>query len=375
MKKTPIWITGLLLFLAGTGAAGQDPEPIEIGKPAPGFELKGTDGKVYSLESFRNAKVLVVVFMANHCPTAQAYGEKLNRMSSSYSPDQVQLVAVSSNHPDAVCPEEHGYTDLGDTFEDMKIRADQRGFKFPYLFDGETQEVAMACGAVATPHAFIFDGDRKLRYRGRIDDTEDPYREPGQQDAKNAIEAILQGEPVPVETTPAFGCSMKWKSKMEWCNKLGRDWAARPVELAEIDLAGIKEMLENPGKNLRLINVWATWCGPCVIEFPEFVEMQRMYGQRDFEVISLSVDKPGRSERALKFLEEKEAAFTNYIYSGDDVYELMEAVAPDWEGNIPYTLLVAPGGEVIYRHDGIIDPLEVRKTIIGQLGRYYADDK
>lgn len=371
MKKLIV----LLFIPALICARGQDPEPLAIGQTAPDFQLPGVDGKQYTLESFSDAKVLMVVFTANHCPTAQAYEEKLNRMSSSYSPDQMQLVAVSSNHPDAVCLEELGYSDLGDTFEDMKVRAADRDFNFPYLYDGETQEMALAYGATATPHVFIFDDSRKLRYRGRIDDTEDPYREPGAQDARNAIEALLGGGPVPVETTRAFGCSMKWKSKMQWCEKLGRDWADRPVEISEIDLAGLRELLENPGDRLRLVNIWATWCGPCVIEFPEFVEMQRMYGRRDFEVVSVSTDQIRRKDRALAFLEEQEASFRNHIYGGEDVYEMFDVIDPDWQGNIPYTMLVAPGGEVVYRHAGIIDPLEVRRAIIGQLGRYYADDK
>ena len=117
----------------------------------------------------------------------------------------------------------------------MKIRAVDAGYNFPYLYDGETQEVALAYGAVATPHVFILDKERKLRYRGRIDEMEDPYQEPSQTDARNAIDALLSDKPVPVESTRAFGCSMKWKSKMEWRKKLDTDWANKPVEVNDLD--------------------------------------------------------------------------------------------------------------------------------------------
>ena len=123
-----------------------------------------------------------------------------------------------------------------------------------------------------------------------------------------------------------------------------------------------------------MINVWATWCGPCVIEFPEFVKMQRMYGQRNFEVVSVTIDKYTQKERALAFLKDKEAAFRNYLFVSEDQYSLIDLVDPEWQGNLPYTMLIAPDGEVVFRHDGIIDPLEVKKAIVGQLGRYYADD-
>lgn len=364
-----LWMLGMI-----SGLFAEDPEALGIGEKAPDFSLMGIDGQVYTLESFSKAEVLTVVFSANHCPTAQAYEGRMKDLSAAYEPGKMQMVAISSNHPQAVCLEELGYSDLGDTFDEMKIRAADESYNFPYLYDGETQEVALAYGAKATPHVFIFDAERVLRYSGRIDEMEDPYQTPKQHDARNAIEAILAGKAVPVETTRAFGCSMKWKSKAEWRKTLDEGWAEKPVELLELDLAGTRELVENKTDRLRLINVWATWCGPCIIEFPEFVEMQRMYGNRDFEVVSISMDRPEKQEKVLKFLEEKQAAFTNYLSVESDRDAFIDALDPKWQGNLPLTLLVAPGGEVIYSHDGIIDPLELKKVIVGKLGRYFASD-
>jgi peroxiredoxin len=356
------------------GLFAEDPETLSIGSRAPDFSLKGIDGQVYTLESFDKAEVLTIIFSANHCPTAQAYEGRMKELSAAYKPEEMMVVAISSNHPQAVCLEELGYSDLGDTFEEMKIRAKDESYNFPYLYDGETQEVALAYGAKATPHVFIFDRKRVLRYSGRIDEMEDPYQAPKQHDARNAIDAILAGKAVPLATTRAFGCSMKWKSKMDWRETLDKRWAENPVELKEIDLAGISDLVGNKGDKLRLINVWATWCGPCIIEFPEFVEMQRMYGARDFEVVSVSMDRPGMQEKVLKFLEENQAAFTNYLSVESDRDAFIEALNPNWYGNLPLTLLLAPGGEVIYAHDGIIDPLDLKKVIVGKLGRYFAND-
>lgn len=352
----------------------EDPKTLAIGSQAPYFKLKGIDDLDYTLESFSRAEVLTIIFTANHCPTAQAYEKRMKELSAAYQPEKMMLVAISSNHPEAVCTEELGYSDLGDTFGEMKLRAKDQSYNFPYLYDGDTQEMALAYGAVATPHVFIFDSDRILRYSGRIDEMEDPYQIPEQPDARNAIEAILAGKEVPVETTRPFGCSMKWKSKIEWRNTLDKRWAGKPVELHEIDKQGAKELVQNKSDKLRLINIWATWCGPCIIEFPEFVTMQRMYGNRDFEVVSISMDKAEKKEKALKFLQEHQAAFTNYLSVEPDRDAFVDAINPKWQGNLPLTLLVAPGGELVYVHDGIIDPLEVKKAIIGELGRYFADD-
>ncbi|MDQ3843504.1 MAG: TlpA family protein disulfide reductase, partial [Bacteroidota bacterium] len=124
---------------------------------------------------------------------------------------------------------------------------------------------------------------------------------------------------------------------------------------------------------LRLINVWATWCGPCVTEFPSFITMHRMYRGRDFEFISISADNPSIKEKVLKFLQKNQASNTNYLFSEDDKYKLIEAIDPKWQGALPYTILVEPGGKIVYSRLGIIDPAEMKKLIVENryMGRYY----
>jgi thiol-disulfide isomerase/thioredoxin len=129
--------------------------------------------------------------------------------------------------------------------------------------------------------------------------------------------------------------------------------------------------VKNDSNNLRLINVWATWCAPCVIEMPELVTINRMYRARAFEMITISADNPAKKDEALKFLKDKQVSCKNYLFTGEDKSALPEAVDKQWEGGIPYTIIVKPGGEVLYRHTGAIEPLEVKRVIVGLLGRYY----
>ncbi len=365
----------LIVFLLTVGLlAAADVQPLAIGVTAPDFQLPATDGETYSLDSFTDADILVILFTANHCPTAQAYEDKIIQMVNDYESAGVAFVAISSNHPAAVLPGELGYSDLGDSFEDMKLRVKDKKYNFPYLYDGDTQEVALAYGPQATPHVFIFDKNRELRFQGRIDDTENPYVAPNTTDTRNAIEALLAGQVVPVETTKVFGCSMKWKDKVAWAEKDDADWAALPVTVENIDSLAITKLIENDSENYRLINVWATWCGPCVVEFAELVIINRMYRARNFEFITISADKPEHHDRVQKFLQDKQAANANYHFDSTDVYALIDAVDAEWAGALPHTILVAPIGKIIYRHTGLIDPLEVKRKIVEQLGRYYADN-
>ncbi|MEJ2005858.1 MAG: redoxin domain-containing protein [Cyclobacteriaceae bacterium] len=152
----------------------QEIETLEIGADAPYFNLPGVDGKYHSIDDYDDASVLAVLFTCNHCPTAQAYEDRIKRLVEDYSDKSVQVVAISPNSPIGLMYNELGYTDLGDTFEDMQIRAEDKNFNFPYLYDGDTHEFSMAYGPIATPHAFIFDDERKLRYVGRLDGIEKP---------------------------------------------------------------------------------------------------------------------------------------------------------------------------------------------------------
>lgn len=350
-----------------------DHTTLAIGSMAPDFKLPGVDGKTYTLASFKNASVLVIIFTCNHCPTAQAYEDRIIQLTKDYSSKNVAVVAIMPNDPHSVRLDELGYTDMSDSYEEMKIRAKQKHFNFPYLYDGSTQGIAKAYGPVATPHVFIFDKARKLRYQGRIDNVEKPTKTPTELNTRDAIDALLQNKPVAVETTKVFGCSIKWAEKTSLVQKGFEEWAKEPVTVNTIDEAALKALVQNKSDKLRLINIWATWCGPCVTEFPEFISINRMYRRRDFEFISISADDPAKQDKVLKFLQQQQASNTNYLFSIDDKYKLIEAIDPAWQGALPYTILVEPGGKIIFGKQGTINPAEIKQLIVDNplIGRYY----
>lgn len=351
----------------------QEVKTLAIGEKAPDFNLPNVDGKFYSLEDFADAKVLVINFTCNHCPTAQAYEERMMQVATDYADKGVQMVAISPNSPMGLLYEELGYTDLDDDYDAMITRAEDRGFDFPYLYDGDTEEASLKYGPVATPHVFVFDQERTLQYIGRMDGSEKPGTA-NAEDLRAAIDALLAGKTPDVQTTKTFGCSTKWGWKTDYKEKVEKEWAEKEVSLSPISVAGIQELIKNEdSEKLRLINVWATWCGPCIIEYPEFIVLQRMYGARDFEFVSISADKPSQQDKALKFLESKNSAVPNYLFDQDDKYALIEAIDPDWNGALPYTLLVEPGGKTVWAHQGEVDFLELKRTIVEHpmIGRYY----
>ena len=362
-----------IMFCAAAFAEPPGMKTLDIGRPAPDFDLPGVDGKTCRLDDFKEAKVLVVIFTCNHCPTAQAYEDRIIKMHKDYKDRGVALVAISPNDPKAVRLDELGYSDLGDSLDEMKIRAKDKNFTFPYLYDGQTQKISAEYGVLATPHVFIFDKDRKLRYNGRVDNAE--IGEVASHDARNAIDALLAGKTVLTDHTRVFGCSTKWSDKRENAAEALKTWNAEPVELETIDQDGVKKLAENKTKKLRLINLWATYCGPCVQELPELVTINRMYRNRDFEMVTITLDDVAEKDRALDFLKQRHVSSKNYLFNSTDRDKLAEALDPKWPGPMPYTLLIAPGGEVIYRQHGPLESLEVKKAIVNYLGRTYANRK
>ncbi|GGG75645.1 hypothetical protein GCM10007415_04090 [Parapedobacter pyrenivorans] len=363
-------LLALLVLIVPATAHADDPKTLSIGSKAPDFNLQGVDDKRYTLDSFKDAKLLVIVFTCNHCPTAQAYENRIIAFTSAYASKGVQVVAISPNADAAVRFDELGYTDLNDSFEEMKIRYKDKGYNFPYLYDGETQEVAEQYGPVVTPHAFVFDERRILRYVGRIDDDEHIGRAKTF-DLTNAVDELLAGQPVTTATTRTFGCSVKWKSKTDWKIQEAEDWKKEPVVLDTVEIEELKTILKNGSGKYRLINFWATWCGPCVAEFSALVETDKMYRNRDFDFITVSLDSRKSEDKVLSFLQQKYASNKNYIFGDENKYDLIEAVDEAWQGALPYTILVAPEGEIVYRQMGIIDPLALRKEIVERIGRYY----
>ena len=173
---------------------------LNIGDPMPAFSLPATDGMTVESSAIKDP-VLAVVFTCNHCPYAQAYEERLKDLMEDFHQEGVQFVLINSNDPTNY-PE--------DSFDQMKVKREEAGWSCPYCFD-ESQEVAHAYGALCTPHCFVFDQERTLKYKGRVDDN---WQEPDQVTERNlhdALRALVEGNEPPAHEVNALGCSIKWR--------------------------------------------------------------------------------------------------------------------------------------------------------------------
>lgn len=361
----------LILFTLSLGVWAQESHPIlALGSPAPNFELPGVDGKMHKLADYSSSPVLVIVFACNHCPISQMYERRIAQLAADYKDRGVAVVAIQPNDPNAIAIDELDSSDVSDSLEEMKIRAQYKHLTYPYLYDGETQSVARAYGPQATPHVFVFDHDRRLRYEGRMDDS---YRAElvKTHEARDAIDAILAQREVAVKHTGVFGCSTKWKEKQAARLEALRKIESQPVTLEMATAADLKKLRTNPTGKTLLISFWATWCGSCIHEFADFQDTFRMYSVRDLDLVTVSANMPDEKNTVQRFLEKMHATSRNLLFGSDDTAALQAAFDPDWQSAVPYTVLLAPDGKVLYKKQGSIDILELRRTILAQVVTEY----
>ncbi len=303
---------------------------------------------MHSLDEYASSKLLAIVFTCDHCPVAQMYEKRIKQLSADYQDRGVALVAINPNDPKAVHLSEMGHTDMGDTPAEMKLRAEYRHFNFPYLSDGATQSVA-------------------LQYEGRIDSNsrEDLATK---HEARDALDALLSDRPVAVSSTPAVGCSTKWAYKEAGAKAEIGASEKEPVNVEMVSVDQLKALRANTGtRRLLLVNFWATWCEPCLAEFPELQKMVRMYRKRAMDIVTVSINAPDEKDFVLKFLKEQHAINRNLLFSGNDAADAVAAFGADWSGGVPFTVLIGMNGELLFKTQGTMNALEVKRAVLRNL--------
>jgi peroxiredoxin len=366
-----MWKLLVVLFLSLGVASAEEVHPIlALGSPAPDFALPGVDGQVHKLSDYASSPVLVVVFTCNHCPIAQMYERRIQQLAADYKNKGVAVVAIQPNDPQAIRIDELDSSDVSDSLPEMKIRVQYKHLTYPYLYDGDTQQVTRAYGPQATPHVFIFDQQRHLRYEGRMDNS---YRMElvKTQDARNAIDALLAHKEVAVKHTGVFGCSTKWKEKSAARVAALEKINEQPISVDMISKNELTKLSKNPGHQMMLVDFWATWCGSCIVEFADLQNTLRMYGARDYSVVTVSANMPDEKAGVLRFLQKQHATSKNYLFDSQDTASLQTAFDPKWDSAVPYTILLSADGKVLYKQLGSADLLELKRVILANLPSDY----
>ncbi len=306
-----------LTAVAANAGGGEFNTKISVGDACPNFtNLPATDDKRYSLADFKDKELLLVVITCNHCPVAADYEDRTIAFAKKYA-EKVGVVAISISKED------------DDSLAEMKKRAKDKGFPYPYLRD-ESQKIGRALGAYVTPQFFLLNKERKVVYMGLMDDEQNP-KKVKERYLTDAVDALLKGgKPAKAETQP-FGCTIEYA-------KVG----LKAVAFADVE-AAVKAL---QGK-VVVIDFWATWCLPCKKEFPGLVELHRKYAADGVACMSVSIDDAEDQEAALKFLKSKGATFANFL-----VAEENSQWKKKWAiGGVPVVFVYGRDGKLAKRFD------------------------
>ncbi len=348
---------------SGIVAADAEHPVMKIGTHIPEFTLPGADGRMHSLTEWVAAKFLMIVFECNHCPESQNYESRIKALYEDYKSKGVQLVAINPNDPASVRLNELGYTDLEDSLPEMKIRMTDRHISWPYLYDGETQNIATKFGVIATPHVFIFDQARNLRFEGEIDNNQrlDLITS---KDTRSALDELLAGKPVTVTDTRVHGCSTKWKSKQIGSQSRQAEMTNihnEPVKLDSVDADGLKKLKANDTGKVQLVTFWSAKCAGCADSLHALETTWRMYRLRAFTFVSVNTDPAANKDAVMDVLNKQHFStgtgpqFTSRnLQATIDPAAVQAAFGEKWKPNSLFTIAIGSDGKVLYRKEGLI---------------------
>jgi thiol-disulfide isomerase/thioredoxin len=353
--------TLLAVSLAACGRGA--PASLPIGSAAPDFSLPGIDGQTHTLAEFAASPVLVVAFTCNHCPASQRLEGALNAIVRDYGSRGVAVVAINPDNDSALRYDDLSQSDVGESLDDMKTRAAFAQIAYLYLSDGATQQVARAYRVTATPEIFVFDRARRLRLFADVIDGDVSA-------VRSAIESSLDGRAAVMTATLASSgstCPVSWLTDAPKADAERKAIAAEPVSVQPADAAALSALRKNGTGKLLLVNFWATWCGPCVTEFPELEATYRMYHARGLEFVAVSSNDPEERPGVIEFLQKQHASHRNLQFGTPDVYALQAAFDPAMPSSVPFTVLLAPNGDVLYQELGVSDIPKLRRAILANL--------
>jgi peroxiredoxin len=313
--------------------------PLAVGQPAPNFSLTDLNGKTHTLNEYRG-KIVAIAFIATQCPISNDYNSRMRAIAEEYSGKNIILLGINSN--------------FNESIKEIKSHAARNKLSFPILKD-EGNKIADVYGAQRTPELFVIDAEGVLRYHGRIDNSRD-VRRVNRRDLREALNEMIAGKPVSVSEGKAFGCPIKRiqnAKALKAAEASVRNFEPKIGTIKPLDFKKFKDAAK--GKVL-IINFWATWCGPCVAEFPEFVAIDAKYREKGVKLVGISADdfadiKP----KVIPFIKEQKAMFDILVQDAEDPQDMIDVVDKNWLGTLPATFVYDKQGNPIYTRYGIID--------------------
>jgi len=331
----------------------------------PSFRLTGVNGRVYTQSDFKDKKLLALVFLSNHCKVSQLFQGHLIELSQKFANDMI-LLAVSPNYADAILPDELAYSDLGDSFDDMRKRAVRMRYNFPYLHDGDKQHLTQAIGVKITPTVYLYNEKRELFYAGRIGNVDSPDK----METSELYDAIMQGlreKGVPFKRTKVFGTSIKTKQNVLLAEQVRQRYADESIKLTQADDRKLEFYLKHNTKKPKLFYVWQTNDKNTRDNLMKLSFLYKIFRKRGLRLITVCIAKKGERSAIIELLQNSQLSSTNFLAYGHHVSPLSIIIPSGIEKLTPYYRLLGSDGKLLIGNQGAISKDTLRFEILRSL--------
>ena len=367
-KKTVIVLNKVLLVQLLTIAlrvrlhSGQSEKPVYL----PEFSLQGTDGRFYSNKDFEENDLLAVIFLSNHCKISQLFQNQLIKIAELMRDKKVGIVAVSPNYDKAVLPDEQAYSDLGDSFIEMKKRALRKNYTFPYLFDGEKQRLTRKMGIKITPSVFLYNKERELVYAGRIGNHDLPESLEAS-DLYKFIISYMDGRTHKFKRTKVFGTAIKFSDDLFLAEQVRKRYSDETVRITAADEKKLKFYLNHKTGKPKLFYVWKETDTDLRDNLITLSTLYKIFRKRGLKLITVCISERQTTDTAIEALEHAQLSSTNFMVSGNQVSPLTTIIPSDISSITPFYRLIGGDGKMLQAEKGKIKKDMLRIQILSAL--------
>ncbi len=334
----------------------------------PSFSLQGVDGKLYTNEDFEQKDLLAVIFLSNHCRVSQIFQSQLVKLSDMFKNERVSIVAVSPNYEQAILPDELAYSDLGDSFLEMKKRAYRKKYNFPYLFDGENQVFTRKIGVKITPTVYLYNKNRELVYVGRIGNHETPNRIESS-DLYKSIKLNLVSKEDKFKRTKVFGTSIKFMEDLALAEQVRKRYASETVKTSYADERKLKFYLSHQTRKPKLFYIWQVADKETRNNLITISTLYKIFRKRGLKLVTVCIAENENNENVIELLKQAQLSSTNFIVAGNQISPLTTIIPADIKSVTPFYRLIGSDGQMLRGGKGVISKDSLRLEILDSLNK------
>ena len=334
------------------------------------FSLMGVDYKTYTNKDLNGLNGTLLVFLSNHCKFSQTFQQFLVHSNRKWNNQGIKLIAISPNHEKAVLPDEMAFSEVGDSFEEMVLRAQTQNYNFAYIYDGKNQIITKSIETKITPSAYLFDSQGELVYSGRIGDHEMPNDYEKSELHQNIVK-LINKEKVEYNRTKIHGTVIKFKKDIRFAENLAKRYAEETIRLNYADERKLNFFIEQETNYPRFFYVWSLENNPDVTRenLIKISTVYKIFRKRGIKVFTVCICKPEDQSKVLEILKKTQLSSLNFYTGGTEVSKLVTLRSQEGKRITPFCRIIQGDNSLAYGKNDLLDVKVLKREFLYTLNK------